>query len=76
VLGEQTHELGAAPALDGVVEARALRPFVRVGAAVEEQPDALETVVVESMRERLRAVDRRTALEEQAQEGSSASTEW
>jgi hypothetical protein len=51
VLPEQTQELRPAAAPDGV---RNDRSFVRIRAAFQEQPNVLETIVVERVREGVR----------------------
>ena len=63
MIGEQLEKLGPAATADGVREKRAL---VRVCAGLEQDPDRLDPVVVERVRQRIRATCLRTGLEQQA----------
>ena len=64
VLGEEPDERRPAPAPDGVGDQEAL---VRVRAGLEQEPDVLLALVVERVRERVRAARRRPVLEQEPQ---------
>src|SRR5205085_4760190 len=64
VLREQTEVFGSSPAANGVHEERAL---VRVGTGGEQEPDVLRVVVIECVRERVRALRLGAAVEERLQ---------